>query len=205
MKNNDKDVAVIVVNYNGLEDSINCIESLYSIRDSEKITIVLVDNASRRNEADIIAEKFPAAIVIKNNSNGGFSAGNNIGIEYALSNQYKYIMLLNNDTVVEEGIITKLMSHCTDVSVAVPKILYYSSCKTIWYGGGTINKITGNAEHENMGRSDNENDTKVRKCTFATGCCMMIQSDVLKKVGKLDENFFMYCEDTEFCIRLSLN
>lgn len=198
-----KKVAVVLVNYNGLKDSVECIESIRKSDCSDDITIVLVDNASKVNEAGIIKEQFGDVVVIRSEVNGGFSAGNNIGIKYALKAGFEYILLLNNDTIIDSHMVSVLRNQCDEMVVTVPKMLYYSEPEKIWYGGGEINRWTGNAKHRRMNQIDNSNEEEV--VTFATGCCMMIHTDTLKKVGLLDESYFMYCEDTDFCIRLMQN
>ena len=197
-------VAVILVNYNGIKDTIDCIKSLQNSDLYNEIKIVVVDNASNKNECIEINTQFPDVITIRSEVNDGFSSGNNIGIRWALENQYGYIMLLNNDTVVAPDMIKILRRKCNRETVVAPKMLYFSKPETIWYGGGTINKKTGNAEHYNMNTAD-KYDVKPIECTFATGCCIMLKSETINKVGLLSEDYFMYCEDTDYCIRLQKN
>lgn len=196
---NESKIAIILVNYNGLKDTIDCIQSIE--KSTAQSQIVVVDNASKENEAEMISKKFPEVKTIRSETNGGFSAGNNIGIQWALDQGYDYIALLNNDTVIAPDMLELLCQNVSDHSVSVPKMLYFSRPDVIWYGGGRINRKTGNAEHINMNKK-NQEDITVRKCDFATGCCIMIPASVFRKVGMLDERFFMYCEDTEFCLRL---
>lgn len=193
---NDK-IAVVLVNYNGLNDTLDCIKSIHGA------DIIVVDNASHSNELSLILEKYPYVIGIQSKENSGFSGGNNFGIHYALKHGYTHIMLLNNDTEIDKDMIRHLVENCSSDSISVPKMLYYSNPDVIWYGGGDINKSTGNAKHWQKGEKDTKN-SKIQKCTFATGCCMMIPREVFEKVGILEEKYFMYCEDTEFCVRLAL-
>ena len=99
--------------------------------------------------------------------------------------------------------ISILKNQCSKMMVTVPKMLYYSELQKIWYGGGEINRWTGNAKHNRMNQTDASSEEEF--VTFATGCCTMIHADTLKEVGFLDESYFMYCEDTEYCIRLLQN
>lgn len=195
-------IAVILVDYNGLKDTIDCIESIK--RSTLQSKIVVIDNASKKNEAENISQLFPEVMAIRSETNGGFSAGNNIGIQWALKQGYEYITLLNNDTVISPDMLELLRQNTSDTSVSAPKMLYFSKPDTIWYGGGKINRKTGNAEHAYMNQKDTEED-EIRKCDYATGCCIMIPTSVFKKVGLLDEKFFMYAEDSDFCLRLKEN
>lgn len=196
-----KKLAVILVNYNGLDDSIECIESIKKSSCNDEITVVFVDNSSKVNEAEIIKKQFDDVVTIRSEENGGFSAGNNIGIKYAIRAGFEYIMLLNNDTIIDAQMIARLQEKCEKNTVTVPQMLYYAEPDKIWYGGGEINRWTGNAKHKYMNQSNNSEKDEI--VTFATGCCMMIHVETLKTVGLLDESYFMYCEDTEFCIRLA--
>lgn len=197
-----KKIAVILVDYNGIKDTIACIDSIKASDCYGDITIVVVDNASKNNEAEEIGRKYNDVIAIRSPENGGFSEGNNIGIRYALDNGAEYITLLNNDTIIDKKMISTLKSKCQSDVVAVPQMLYYDEPNKIWYGGGRIDYWTGNAKHDCMNQVDAPMVERI--VTFATGCCMMINATTLHKVGLLDESYFMYCEDTDFCIRLSL-
>ncbi|MCI8454776.1 MAG: glycosyltransferase family 2 protein [Lachnospiraceae bacterium] len=204
MHDNRERTAVILVNYNGIEDSVACIKGLCEAEGAESTTILFVDNASAADETAAIRERYPGVITFRNESNGGFSAGNNVGIQYALDNRYGYVLLLNNDTVAAPNMIRLLKGYCDEKTVSAPKILYFTQPDTIWYGGGRINRRTGAAKHSNINRKDT-GDTKVKEVTFATGCCMMIKADVFEKIGLLEEDYFMYYEDTDFCTRLAMN
>jgi GT2 family glycosyltransferase len=204
MSSNKEKTAIILVNYNGLTDSIDCIESLYKIDNFDEVKIIFVDNASKNDDGKVIKEKYTEVKVINSRVNRGFSVGNNLGITYALKEHFGYIVLLNNDTVVDSLMIEKLKECCTENSVVTPKMYYYSNRNVIWYGGGRINRFTGNAQHYQMGCEDTH-ISEIKDCSFATGCCIMIKSNTIEKIGLLNEDYFMYCEDTEFCIRLKLN
>ena len=190
----NKKVFAIIVNYNGLEDTIPCIDSL--LDSSRKIEIVVVDNASRKNEGESIKKRYPDATVLNNTENLGFAGGNNIGIKYALSKNADFCLLVNNDTVVEKRMVELLLENADPNTVTVPNMYYYDYPDELWYGGGVINRFTGVAKHY---RDKNFK----RKCTFATGCCIMIPKEVFGKVGLLNDTYFMYCEDTEYSIRLN--
>lgn len=193
-------MAIVIVNYNGIRYSVECIKSIYESCD-KNVSIIFIDNGSINNEADIIKSYYCNVVVIKSDYNGGFSYGNNLGIKYALDNNFEYIMLLNNDTVVDKNMIKNLRRYCDDTTVTVPQIRYFDCANNIWYGGGVINKVTGNSKHINI----NDISKKQIKCSFATGCCILLKSSVIKRIGLLNEEYFMYCEDTDYSIRLNIN
>lgn len=201
MYKND-DVAIVMVNYNGFQDSKQCIDSI--IKSDVQSKIVFVDNASEENEGDRIYELYKNVHCIRTDFNNGYSAGCNIGIKYAIEKNYKYIMILNNDTVIDPQMIDFLRKETDKNTICVPKMLYYSEPQTIWYGGGKINKMTGKAVNLRMGELD-DGDRNCVQCTFATGCCLMLHADTIKKIGLMDESYFLYCEDEEFSLRAMKN
>lgn len=190
---------VILVNYNGIDDTLDCIASILSAG-LDEYSIIVVDNASKKDETIEIRDKFPGVVTIRNEINGGFSTGNNIGIRYALAHGADYVMLLNNDTVIAPDMISLLSASCNDDVITVPKMFYYFQPDKIWYGGGEINRWTGNVKHCCFNQVNVLQNR--RFCTFATGCCMMIKADIFNRIGLLDERYFMYSEDVDFSIRL---
>lgn len=185
-------VAIVLVNYNGIKDTIDCISSINKSKTKAKIYIV--DNASENQEGDTLSDMFHEAIVINQKENIGFAGGNNIGIKRALQDGFEYIILLNNDTVIDPLMITELLKHVRDDCVVLPKMFYYSQKEELWYGGGKINSFTGNVEHTyEFGDC---------QCDFATGCCMIIHKNVFDAIGFLNEDYFMYYEDADFSLRL---
>lgn len=196
-------VYIVLVNYNGYEDTEACIKSLRSIHYSN-YSIIVVDNASTDgsyNELEKINEKF---ILLKSEKNLGFSGGNNIGIKYALQQGADYIMLLNNDTLVEPDFLNIMIDttkSSDNLGIVGCKMMYYPQSDTIWYGGGYIdwNKYSG--VHENQGNRDSQKDN-IREVTFLTGCCMLIKRSTVEKVGYLSEEYFMYLEDLDYCAKV---
>ncbi len=193
------ETAVILVNYNGLKDTIECIESL--MNSTTPLQIIVVDNASTNDESLTISENYPFVKTIRTNKNLGFAGGNNIGIQWALDNNFKYIALLNNDTIVDNKAFSYLLELANENTVTAPYMFYFSSPDDLWYAGGTINKKTGNAVH--IEKNNLENGPF--NCTFVTGCCFLAHRIIWEKTGLLDESYFMYNEDTDFCIRLLMN
>jgi len=197
-----KNVWTILVNYKNPELTIECVESLRKSK-SDNLHIVVVDNNSPDNSYEQLIEKLPNEIIIKSEENNGFSAGNNIGIRYALEHDAEYIMLLNNDTVIDEAMIEQLLNNSDDFTVTVPKMYYYSQSETIWYAGGTINKKIGKTYHIGENKSDDGTFDEQKYVDFATGCCIMMSRAVIEKVGLWDEAFFLYWEDVDYSFRLA--
>lgn len=197
-------IYVILLNYNGYKDTLECVKSLKKVN-YNNLNIVVVDNAST-DDSDSILSNNKEFVYLKADKNEGFAKGNNIGIEYAISNRAEYILLLNNDTIVEEDFLNQMISIFYEeerIGIVGSKILYYPQKDVIWYGGGYVDWFNFVGLNDGKGIKDNGNYDKVSEVSFITGCCMLIKTEVILKVGYLPEEYFMYYEDVEFCINVS--
>ena len=198
-------VSIILVNYNGYRDTIECLQSLREISYSN-YEVIIVDNASTKESVEEIRNFVcEGEILIPSEVNGGFSAGNNIGIKYALEHEAEYCLLLNNDTVVEPNFLDNLVdgfSFTDKCGLTIGKILYESKRETIWYAGGSLSPKTGRTEHWHYRERDDGLSDKLQKVTFATGCCMCLSRGTTETVGLMDESYFLYEEDADYCCRI---
>ena len=192
-------VAVIIVNWKKYDITSTCIESILNSTNSN-FKIILVDNESDNKKVKNF--KFRNEIeIIQNKKNEGFSKANNIGIDYALKNNYDYTLLINNDTIVEKNLIEVLLktAQAKSFSVVQPLILNYNG-KEIWNAGGRINYFFGNfITRKKLGNSLNSSHELTE---WFTGCCCLFKTKIFKDIGKLDERFFAYYEDVDFSLRL---
>ena len=192
-------VAVIVVNWKKYDITSRCIESILNSTNSN-FKIILVDNESDNKKVKNFKYKKEIEI-IQNKKNEGFSKANNIGIDYALKNNYDYTILINNDTIVEKNLIEVLLktAEAKNFSVVQPLILNYNG-KEIWNAGGRINYFFGNfITRKKVGNSLNSSNELTE---WLTGCCCLFKTKIFKEIGKLDESFFAYYEDVDFSLRL---
>jgi GT2 family glycosyltransferase len=212
-------VYIILLNWNGWENTIQCLESLLNMNYPD-FRVIICDNCSTDKSMEKIkawakqksieyldfnrieAENdgnpdnvYTRLVLIQNESNSGFSAGNNPGIRYALKKNADYIWLLNNDTLVETGTLNALVSQIqSDSSFGIAGAVIYAthtpSCVQA-YGGGRIIPFTG------MDRFV----LKPSPIDYVTGACMLIKREVIDQTGLLDESFFFYWEDVDFSRR----
>ena len=192
-------VAVIIVNWKKYDITSICIESILNSTNSN-FKIILVDNESDNKKVKNFKYRDEIKI-IQNKKNEGFSKANNIGIDYALKNNYDYTILINNDTIVEKNLIEVLLktAQAKNFSVVQPLILKYNS-KVIWNAGGRINYFFGNfITRKKLGNSLN---SSLELTEWFTGCCCLFKTKIFKDIGKLDERFFAYYEDVDFSLRL---
>ena len=143
-------------------------------------------------------------ILIKNEKNYGFAEGNNIAMRYALKTlNPDYVLLLNNDTVVDRRFLEELVKVADSnkkIGIIGPKICYYADPEVVWSAGGKINLFTGTIG--NIGDGDPQDNYKGIKCVdYVSGCSLLIKSKVIKKIDLIDTKYFLYFEETDWNIR----
>lgn len=201
---NTPKVDIILVNYNNQKDTIECLESLSHINYPD-YDVIVVDNASRDTKELEKYCKHYGAVLLKAAENDGFSAGNNIGIREAINRSASFVLLLNNDTLVEPDFITNLVTSSQrnpNAGVIGGRIYFNDDRSKLWYAGGEISFQGGYVDHYGYMQSMNEKYGQEKNVTFITGCLMLIPVDVIKKVGLLAEDYFLYSEDADYCCRV---
>jgi GT2 family glycosyltransferase len=196
-------VSVVLVNYNQEKHTEECIKSLKDVA-YDNLSIIIVDNSFSGGSGDRLSKKFPDVIYLPNEDNLGFAEGNNVGIREALKRGTDYILLLNNDTIVDKDFIQpllKLAESDRTIGVQSCKIYYFSEPDRFWYAGGILNVDRAIGKHYGMHEKDNGNFDQITDTGFATGCIMFISRDALEKVGLLDSSYFLYFEDSDWCER----
>lgn len=202
-------VGIIIVNYNGYIDTIKCLNSLSEL-EYLNYEVYIIDNGSTNESYSNISEYIENNSInnihlIKSEINLGFSGGNNLGISIALEEGSEYILLLNNDTIVTPKFLSELIENADFRTIVTPRIMYWKEKSKVWYAGGKLSMKIGRAWHKNIDKKVNlKTDNSVEKVSFVSGCCMLIDKNILQKIGLLDEDFFLYYEDTEFCWRAQL-
>ncbi|MDI6619034.1 MAG: glycosyltransferase family 2 protein [Clostridiales bacterium] len=196
-------VFIILVNYKKYNDTIECIRSLKKIR-YNNFEIIVIDNCSGNGSVDEIKANYPDIKLFSTSKNLGFAGANNLGIKYALEHNADYILLLNNDTVVDEMFLYYMVESFNkypDAGIVGNKILYYESKDLLWFAGGRINWLKFRVDHYGNKERDKEIFNHEKEMDFISGCCMLIKAEVFNKIGLIDENYFMYYEDVDLCIR----
>ncbi|MGD8413462.1 MAG: glycosyltransferase family 2 protein [Candidatus Latescibacterota bacterium] len=197
-------VAVVVLNWNGKALTLDCIRSLLDIPTPNVETIV-VDNASSDGSVEAVRGEFGDRVVLTvNDHNLGFAAGNNAGIRTALDRGADLVLLLNNDTVVDAGLIDSLLrpfEGAPEVGIAGPKIYYYTPPDQIWFAGGELFLARGLSRHIGIREADRGQFDQQRDVDYVTGCALMARREVFETVGFLDPTYVAYYEDADFCVR----
>jgi GT2 family glycosyltransferase len=196
-------VAIIILNWNGTNDTSECLDSLKKITYSN-FDVILVDNGSADGSQKYFKEKYPWITIIENDKNLGFTGGNNIGIKASLQRNADYVLLLNNDTIVDSAFLDELVNageSRKDVGILNPKIYYYDLPDMLWYAGGEISLFRGLSKHYGFQEIDKGQYDQSREVNFITGCAFFIKREVIEKIGLLDDYFFCYAEDADWSLR----
>ncbi|MDP3963264.1 MAG: glycosyltransferase family 2 protein [bacterium] len=233
-----KKIGIVIVNYHGWRDTLECLESLKRVADPS-FSIYVVDNGSRdesMQQLSNIQYQISNIKLLANDSNLGFAGGNNIGIKNAIEDGVDYILLLNNDTIVPADFLTKLLEAAESdarIGIVGPKIYFWGSDKVtegisdsvngknnsenniylnrsvtqqIWFGGGKLNWLRTRGSHVDYEKIEDYVDIpdtryQIRDTDYITGCCLLIKREVIQEVGLMPEDYFLYYEDVDWCLK----
>ncbi len=204
MSDTGETVYVIVVNWNNVEDTVQCLQSLSRVKFSG-MRVMIVDNGSTDNSAEHIRQCFSRYAILELDSNRGFGGGCNAGHERALEEGADYVVFLNNDTVVDPEFLEPLIAPLRmngGVAVTVPRIYFMASPDRIWYAGGEVNLLTGRIAHRGIRERDSERFEVSFDTGYATGCCLAMRTGDFSDAGGFDPAFHMYGEDVDLSLRI---
>ena len=190
------ELSIITINYNGLKDTCALIES---IPFTENMEVIVVDNASKQDEASFIQKQYPQVKVIRSKNNLGFAGGNNFGINTAKG---KYLFLINNDTIFKDFNIQALfdrLESSPNIGIVCPKIRFIWGTNPIQFAGYTpLSKITVRNQAIGYGEEDKGQYNTAHPTPYAHGAAMLILRDAIDKVGFMPEDFFLYYEELDW-------
>ena len=215
-------VFIIILNWNGAEDTLNCLKSLEKLKkDKYSLTTVVVDNASSDDSVTKLRKYMKVRdghTLIINKSNLGYAGGMNSGLTYSLKKRANYVMCINNDTIVDKYLIEKMIVSTgkkKNIGIICPKIYFAKGYefhkkrykkselgKVIWYAGGEIDWDNIYGSNRGVDEVDEGQFEKEEETDFATGNCMLINVKALKDIGFFNEKYFLYLEDMELSIRM---
>jgi hypothetical protein len=196
-------VSIIILNWNGLDDTIECLDSLKKITYPD-YRVVLVDNGSKGKDVQALRERFGDYIhIIENDKNYGFAEGNNIGIRYALDSlKPDYILLLNNDMVVAPDFLNELVEVAekdASIGIAGPKIYYYDQPNRLQSAGGKISWWSGITSLIGCGEIDKGQFDHANDVDWVIGGGLLIKRQALERIGLLYWPYFAYFEEADWC------
>lgn len=196
--------AVIILNFNSYNQTIECIESVKNIT-YPNYEIIVVDNNSKDDSLQQIKGSFPDVILLKSRDNLGYASGNNLGIKYALEKNMEYICILNNDVAVDRNFLEPIIKTLMDdknAAAAGPSICYYGQDDVIQAMGGNINLYTGLPTMKFKGKKLSQVKEDIVSVDYLGGACFVVKAEILKKIGLIPENYFLFYEETEFFLNI---
>lgn len=214
-----KNIFISLVNFNGRTNTLVCLDSIKKIKtDGFKLTVLVIDNKS--NEELDLKETYLSEIPLKiifNKDNLGFAGGHNVGIRYALQNDADYVLILNNDTIIDGNLLQELLTIAEKDEkngIVAPKIYFAKDNefhkerykkedlgRVLWYAGGQMDWGNIIGKHRGVDEVDRGQYEEISETGFASGACMFIKREVFEKIGLFDEKYFLYYEDADFCQR----
>lgn len=223
-----KKVAIIILNWNGKENTLECIKSIEKLqmlnppagRAGVQCQIYVVDNGSTDGSVETFNKLQTTNYdlkVIENKKNLGFCEGNNVGMRKALKDGNDLVMILNNDTLLDGKLAFQLIEtfdKYPDAGIVSPKIYFapgfefhkgkYKKSelgKVIWYAGGLIDWNNVFSSHRGVDEVDRGQHDKVTETDYASGACFLVKKEVLQKIGLFDKDYFLYWEDADLSER----
>lgn len=195
-------VSVITINYNEIDATLDLLHSLSEIRYSN-FEVIVVDNASEKDPSTEIKSQYPDTKLILSKKNLGFAGGNNLAIKEAKG---EYLLFVNNDAVITEGCIEALLQtfkEHPDAGIVSPKFHFYNRPGVVEYAGySDINAFTGRNRTIGSGIKDEGQYDKFEETYFCHGGGMMTSKEVVNKVGPMPEEYFLYYEEFDWCVKI---
>ena len=196
-------IIIITLNWNRKEDTIECVNSLLEL-DYPSYEIVIVDNGSTDGSAEVFRETFPEITIIENNKNLGYAFGMNKGIEYALEQNVKYVLILNNDTIIDKNALKELVKVAESdpqIGFVSGKVYYHSEPNKLQVVGKIFNPNIGVIQNVGGGEIDHGQYDEIREYKFLDDVFWLVRTEVFRKVGMYDTHFFLQFEETDLCAR----
>ncbi|HEX9008236.1 MAG TPA: glycosyltransferase family 2 protein [Patescibacteria group bacterium] len=197
-----KKISAVILNYKHPLDTIKCIKSLKKSDLGKTVDYYIVDNSPTEKVEKQFKQEFPSAVYISSPSNPGFAGGNNLAIRQALKAGSEYVLIINPDVVVGQDFFSPLIRNFSDkkVGVVAPAILHSQKGEKMYGLEGKVDWHLAKPEHIN---SKSIKDPKPKEAEFVTFACVLISRDAFEKAGLLDEGYFMYYEDVDYCLSVA--
>jgi GT2 family glycosyltransferase len=194
-------VAIIVLNWNNWRDTIECVTACQKL-EWPNFRIIVVDNGSSDSSENILRGQFPDLEILQTGYNLGFAGGNNVGIHYSIEQKVDYVWLLNNDAITAPNALTALVTALQqeqNAACAGSKIYYFEEPQRLWCAGGIWEKGWLRLRQRGAGQIDRGQFDTQRHIASVSGCSMLIRAAAFQRVGMLNEDYFLYWEDTDWC------
>jgi len=197
-------VYIIVLNWNGWRDTVECVKSCGKLT-YPHFRILIVDNGSTDGSDAALREQFSDVEFLQTGANLGFAGGNNAGIRYALEKGANYVWLINNDTIVTPDALSALVrvARCNlRAGMVGSKIVYHDNPRLIWYAGAVLDpQSPWRMHHRGLREEDVGQYDSLEETGFVTGCSLLASRDMITGIGLMDEAYFLYFEDSDWSVK----
>ncbi|MEA3286104.1 MAG: glycosyltransferase family 2 protein [Candidatus Marinimicrobia bacterium] len=196
-------VCILVLNWNGANDTIECLNSLQKLTYANT-ELVVIDNGSDDDSVVRIKQAHPQIELLELPRNLLYGGGNNAGLEWTRGRHFDYLIFLNNDTTVEADFVEPLLEAFQNewsVGMAAPLMCYSADPDLVWYGGGIVNLWSGVVAHRHIRANSSAIRTDTQATDYITGCCLMLPTELAHQMGGFDPAFKMYGEDVDLSLR----
>ena len=195
-------IVILLLNWNGKKETLECLGSLQKV-DYPNFQQVVIDNGSSDDSVAVIRQNYPHIPLLENRANLGFAGGNNPGIEWALRHHAEWILLLNNDTIVDPHFLNAFMAAAKEepkAHILGAKILSYDKPEIIDHLGGFWRPEIAEFRCADSGTLDHPY-LQMREVDYVCGAALLMHRSVPETIGLLEPNFFLFWEETDFCTR----
>jgi GT2 family glycosyltransferase len=197
-------VCIIVLAWNHLEDTMECLESMMK-SDYDPVRILLLDNGSVDGTSDFVRKHFPKVDILRSEINLGISGGYNLGMKYALEQGSDYVLIANNDIVVDMQMVHHLvddLEYNPKAGISMPKIYhYYGDRNRLWCTGARWRRFPPSVKMTDVNANDSEKFSQPFEIEFAPSCCLLLRRRLIEQIGYFDAEYFFYNDDWDYSIR----
>ena len=198
-------IAIVVLNWNGANDTLACLDSLAALT-YQNFNVIVVDNGSTDHSLDKLraySSPFPL-VLLETGKNLGYAGGNNVGTRHALEHGADFVLLLNNDTTVASDLLEQLINAAQrnpDTGVFSARVMYFDNPELVWFDGARWNESSLRLEWPGQGAREAELSTVDHDTDYACGAALFFRAEVARQIGLLDEMFFLVWEEVDWCFR----
>ncbi|WP_051961739.1 glycosyltransferase family 2 protein [Methylobacter sp. BBA5.1] len=207
-KKSQPHISIIVLNWNGKEDTLECLASLQAVT-YPSFDVIVADNGSTDDSVGVIRKAYPDIHILENGANLGFAEGNNRAMLYALDHGAGAVVILNNDTIVDPNFLQAFndaYASLPDAGILGATIYYYDQPDVIWAAGANWDFKNHRQNFVCLGlRESSLPDTKPYEVEFVLGCALFVHKELINRIGGMDPLFFLNCEENDWCRRARKN
>ena len=196
-------IKILILNWNGKHLLKPCLDSVTAI-DYPNYSVMVIDNGSVDDSVKVVNENFPNVDILELKNNYGFAGGYNRCFTRLKDEYSGFILLLNNDTVVDPDILNSFIQakeKYGDNNIYGGKIFYHNNPEVIWYAGGNVNLKYLKISHRGIRQTDSAEYSRPMQTDYITGCCLFTSMEIINQLNGFDELFNMYGEDVDLCLR----